>query len=205
MFSRHGGGDFMDIQQFSWADVICGVLTSLIHHSSSDCFKDVTATVLEQAEEAVGRFEISDTEQTFQQLMLSAKAMGILAGVRKGSRISDWPALLSSLLSVLTILAQKKSGVADHANDVEFLSAVVLSASIAVQYAPMDTLIPFISRYMCAFSTDPLSRYFLAFCSYIAEVDVERFRSFVQSYFQRYKIPIGTVVRILLTLYTDLS
>jgi U3 small nucleolar RNA-associated protein 20 len=205
MFSRHGGGDFMDIQQFSWADVICGVLTSLIHHSSSDCFKDVTATVLEQAEEAVGRFEISDTKQTFQQLMLSAKAMGILAGVRKGSRISDWPALLSSLLSVLTILSQKKSGVADHANDVEFLSAVVLSASIAVQYAPMDTLIPFISRYMCAFSTDPLSRYFLAFCSYLAEVDVERFRSFVQSYFQRYKIPIGTVVRILLTLYTDLS
>ena len=31
MFSQYDGGEFLDVQESPWADVICGVLTSLIH------------------------------------------------------------------------------------------------------------------------------------------------------------------------------
>lgn len=187
MFSQYDGGEFSDIQDSPWADVICGVLTSMIHHSNSDTFKDIIVTVLEQAAEAVDSFEVDETQQNFRRLMLSAKTMGILAGVRKGSRVSDWLALLSGLSKILDVLSQNAKAVAKPGNDTEFSDAVVLSTSIALQYAPMDTLIPFISRYMAALSTDSLSRYFLAFCSYFAEVNVERFQSFVLPYFQRYE------------------
>jgi U3 small nucleolar RNA-associated protein 20 len=185
MFSQYDGGEFSDIQHSPWADVICGVLTSLIHHSSSDTFKDIMVTVLEQAVDAVDSFEVDDTEQNCRRLILSAKTMGILAGVRKGSRVSDWPALLSGLSKVLNVLSQETRTVVNQGNDAEFSDAVVLSTSIALQYALMDSLIPFISCYMAAISTDPLSRYFLTFCSYFAEVNVERFQSFVLPYFQR--------------------
>lgn len=190
MFSLYDGGDFSDTHVSPWADVICGVLTSLIHHSSSDAFKDVIATVLEQAAEAIDSFETDQTKQNFQCLMLSAKTMGILAGVRKGSRINDWPALLSGLSEVLDILSQKAKALVNQGNDPEFSGAVVLSTSITLQYAPMDTLIPFISRYMAALSTDFLSGYFFTFCSYFAEVNMERFQSFVLPYFQRYGNPL---------------
>jgi U3 small nucleolar RNA-associated protein 20 len=195
IFSQHDGGDFSDIHVSPWADVICGVLTSLVHHSSSDTLKDVIATVLEQAAEAVDSFEIDQTKQNFRRLMLSAKAMGILAGVRKGSRVSDWPALLSGLSKVLDVLSPKAKALANQGNDPEFLDAVVLSTSITLQYAPMDTLIPFISRYMAALSTDFLSRYFFTFCSYFAEVNVERFQSFVLPYFQRCGDPLQLLRR----------
>ena len=122
--------------------------------------------------------------------MLSAKTMGILAGVRKGSRVSDWPALLSGLSRILNVLSKGAGTVANNGNDTEFSYAVVLSTSITLQYAPMDALIPFISHYMAALSTDSLSRYFLTFCSYFAEVNVERFQSFVLPYFQRYGVAL---------------
>jgi U3 small nucleolar RNA-associated protein 20 len=187
MFSQYDGVELSDIQGSPWADVICGVLTSLIHHSTSDNFKDIVATALEQAADAVDSFKIDETMQNFQRLMLSAKTMGILAGVRKGSRINDWPALLSGVSKILDVLSQKVKTIANHGNDIEFLDAVVLSTSITLQYAPTDTLIPFISRYMAAFSTESLSRHFLTFSSYFAEVNVERFQSFVLPYFQRYR------------------
>jgi U3 small nucleolar RNA-associated protein 20 len=205
MFSQYDRGGFSDIQQSSWADVICGVLTSLIHHSSSDTFMDIMATVLEQAASAVDSFEANETKYNFQHLMLSAKTIGILAGVRKGSRVSSWPALLSSLLMVLTVLSQKKKATAGHGNDIEFSSTFVLSTSIALQYAPMDSLVPFVSRYMTALSSDPLSTYFLTFCSYLAEVDAARFRSFVLPYFQRYENPYNSWTGILLSPGIDLS
>ncbi len=188
MFSHYDAGEISDIRQSPWLDVICGVLTSLIHHSSSDTFKDIMALVLEQVEDAVNSFEIDETKQNFGRLMLTAKTVGILVAVRKGSRVSDWPAVLSGLLRVLIVLSEKKRAAVNHENDVEFLDIVVLSTSIALQYAPMDSLIPIVSRYMTALSTDPLSRYFLTFCSYLAEVDVERFRPFLLPYFQRYEI-----------------
>jgi U3 small nucleolar RNA-associated protein 20 len=190
MFSQYDGGEFLDVQESPWADVICGVLTSLIHHSSSETFKDVIATVLGQAADAVDSFEIDETKQNFRRLMLSAKTIGILAGVRKGSRVSDWPALLSGLSRILNVLSKGAETVANCGNDTEFSYAVVLSTSITLHYAPMDTLIPFISHYMAALSTDSLSRYFLTFCSYFAEVNVERFQSFVLPYFQRYGVPL---------------
>jgi U3 small nucleolar RNA-associated protein 20 len=190
MFSQYDGGDFSDIQSSPWAGVICGVLTSLIHHSNSDTFKDIMVTVLEDAADAVASFEVDETQQNFRRLMLSAKTMGRLAGVRKGSRVSDWPALLSGLSKLLYVLSQKAEAVANHGNDTEFSEAIVLNTSIALQYSPMDTLIPFISRYMAALCTDFLSRYFLTFCSFFAEVNAERFQSFVLPYFQRYEHPL---------------
>jgi U3 small nucleolar RNA-associated protein 20 len=185
MFTHFGDGELPETESSPWADLICGVLTSLIHHSSSETLKDVFEIILEQSASAVGAFEANQKMQTFQRLMLSARIIGILAGVRKGSRVSDWAALLSSLLKILNGFSLKTNAIAGFGNDIRLSDAVVLSTSIALQYAPIDASIPFVSRYMATLTTDPLSRYFLTFCSYFAEVDVERFRSFVLPYFQR--------------------
>lgn len=185
MISQFNGGELPDVQKSPWADVICGVLTSLVHHSSSETLKDVVTSVLDQFLGAVDSFEANQITPNFQRLILSARTIGILAGVRKGSRISDWAALLSSLSMVLNALSRQKNAVSSFGNDLSLSNTVVLSTAITLQYAPMDVSIPFVSRYMTSLSTDPLSRFFLTFCSYFADVDIERFRSFVLPYFQR--------------------
>jgi U3 small nucleolar RNA-associated protein 20 len=185
MFTQFDDGELPDIQNFPWTDVVCGVLTSLIHHSSSETLKDVVAAVLEKSADAVDAFEAELTTRTSQRLILSARTIGILAGVRKGSRISDWASLLAGMSKLLNGLSRKANVIDGFGNDPRLSDAVVLNTSITLQYAPIEASIPFVSGYLAALSSDPLSRYFLTFCSYFAEVDVERFRSFVLPYFQR--------------------
>jgi U3 small nucleolar RNA-associated protein 20 len=186
MFGQLDEVEYEDGQTDPWTDVICGVLTSLIHHASSDTLKDVIATVLDLSKNARKAFEIAQTKSNFRRLMLSARTVGIIAGVRKGSRVSDWPALLSALSIVLEVLVQRATQMSDFEVDPRLWNSVILSTAISLQYGPMDALIPVVSTYMSALTKDPLARWFLTFCSYFAEVEMERFRSIVMPYFQRY-------------------
>lgn len=170
----------------SWMDVICGVLTSIIHHSSSDTFKDTFEVVIERANIAVASFTESTTEHELRRLLLSARTIGIAAGVRKGTRISDWPKLLKTQHEILLAVSKNAATVSKLEEDLTLWNSLILSVSITIQYSPMDALIPFISKYMDALTKEPLAKWFLTFSWYLSQTEPERFRSVALQPFQRY-------------------
>ncbi len=184
LFNAFDGTRSSEGKKSVWEDVACGVITSLVHHSSSDTMGEVISTVVAQVETRLAAYEEDQTIENYRQVMLSTRALGVLAGVRKGSRIADWKPVLAALSKVLTAftkltaLSEKQSGEAWH--------CLILTTSISLQYAPMDALIPHVSKYLDAIAKEPLARWFLQFCSYFAQVDTERFRSMVMPYFQRF-------------------
>ncbi|KAH9220293.1 HEAT repeat protein-like protein [Leptodontidium sp. 2 PMI_412] len=168
-----------------WMNVICGVLTSIIHHGSSDTFPEVLDVVLETTSSAVETFEQDPSKHNFRRLLLSARTLGIAAGVRKGTRLKDWTGLLRAMASILKITT-KYSNVVLENEDLDIWNYLILSVSITFQYAPMDTLISFISPFMDSLTKDPLMKWFLTFCSYLSEVEADRFRSIALPYFRRF-------------------
>jgi U3 small nucleolar RNA-associated protein 20 len=172
-------------EQSSWIDVICGVLTSIIHHTSSDTFKDIQEVVIAQSNLSIESFVESETEHGFRRLLLSTRMMAICAGVRKGTRVSDWPGLLKSIANVLGSLSKSVNAI-ESSSQLDIWASLVHSISITLQYAPMDAMIPFISPFMDALTKDPLAKWFLTLCSYLSEAEPERFRSIVLPFFQRF-------------------
>lgn len=168
-----------------WMNVVCGVLTSIIHHTSSDTFKDVLEIVKTQVSATIESAKEFSIELSTRRLMFAAKLVGIIAGVRKGSRISDWPSLLQSMSKILQFLS-KNFPVVAKGEDLETRNSVVLSVAIVVQYSPMNALITFVSPFMEALTKDPFAPYFLTFCAFLSEAESERFQSIVLPYFRRF-------------------
>ncbi|RFU32484.1 hypothetical protein B7463_g3857, partial [Scytalidium lignicola] len=169
-----------------WIDVVCGVLTSIIHHTNMETFKDIQETVLEQANIAVDSFEEYQNVHQWNRVLLSARLIGVMAGVRKGTRISDWPTLLQTLSRILLIIQKNGDTGIQHVGHAHFWDLVILSVSITLQYSPMDAVIPFVSGFMDSLTRDPLAQWFLTFCSYLCQANSERFRSMVLPYFKRF-------------------
>jgi U3 small nucleolar RNA-associated protein 20 len=169
-----------------WFDVTCGVLTSIIHHTSSDTFKDILNVVLESANAAIVSFAKSQSAYDLRRLLLSARMIGIIAGVRKGDRVSDWPRLHKTLHETLQGVSKNATIVSKSDQDLTLWNSLILSVSITIQYSPMDVLIPFISKFMDDLTKDPIAKWFLTFCSYLSQIEPERFRSVALQPFQRY-------------------
>ncbi|CZT47213.1 related to papaya ringspot virus polyprotein [Rhynchosporium secalis] len=168
-----------------WMNVICGVLTSVIHHGSSDTFPEILDVVLENAASAAETFEQDVSKQNLRHLLLSARTLGIAAGVRKGTRVRNWTGLLNAMALILKSITKNASFVIEN-EYADIWKYLILSISITFQYAPMDTLIGFISPAMDALTKDPLMKWFLTFCAYLSEVDADRFRSIALPYFKKF-------------------
>lgn len=172
-----------------WMKLVSGVLTSVLHHTNAETFKDVLTIVIEDANAALSVFQESSNNNSLCRVLFSARLIGISCGVRKGSRISDWQDILKTTSNVLRSISKSASLVTNFAPGVFVWDFLVHSVSIILQYTPMDALIPFISPFLDSLTKDPLARWFLTFSSYISEADPERFRSLVLPYFQRYLLP----------------
>lgn len=189
----------MDEEEFdgdsdgAWSNVVCGVLTSLIHHATPETLAggNIIAVVLEKSALAVTDYESNPTSKTGHQLLLSAKAIGILAGVRNGSRVLDWPSLVKELSQILKTMSKSPKAfpvVPDTEN--QLWKSAGLSTAIVFLYAPEEALIPFVAVMLDALTKDPLACNFLTFCSYFAQIggegkeDRKRF-GFVLPYFQK--------------------
>ncbi|KAE9381878.1 HEAT repeat protein-like protein [Stipitochalara longipes BDJ] len=169
-----------------WMNVICGVLTSMVHHSSSDTFGELLGTVIKLTNSSAESFAKSTKTNDFRPLLLSSRMIGIVAGVRKGTRISDWPGLLKAMSCVLKIVSKQSQFVVQHEDKLDIWNGLIHSVAITLQYTPMDAMIPFISAFMDALTKEPLAKWFLTFCSYLSDAEPERFRSIVLPYFQRF-------------------
>ncbi|KAF4629968.1 hypothetical protein G7Y89_g8172 [Cudoniella acicularis] len=184
--SALGDKDFESKEQSPWTSVCCGVLTSIIHHTSSETFQDVMDILQETTNSAAIIFSDSKSEHDLRRLLVSTRAIGIVGGVRKGSRISNWPSLLETTSNVLRVVSKNAMAVANFDLGVGMWDYLVLSISIILQYSPMDALIPFISHFMDSLTKEPLVKWLLTFCSYFSETDPDRFRSIALPYLQRF-------------------
>ena len=169
-----------------WMNVICGVITSMVHHSSSDTFGEILTVVLERANTSADLLSEHRSPHELRRTLFSARTIGIAAGVRKGSRIMDWPALLKTMSNILRPVCTNTELLMQNEESLDLWLHLVLSISISFQYSPMDAMIPYISSFMDSLIKDPLAKSFLTFCSYFSEAEPERFRSIALPYFQRY-------------------
>ncbi|RDW78044.1 hypothetical protein BP5796_05896 [Coleophoma crateriformis] len=180
--------DFVAATGSRWPDVVCGVLTSLVHHTSSETFKEVLEVVLEEANSAVQAFQSSHSKSDLTRLLLSARMIGVAAGVRKGSRIVGWPALLEASSQITQVISRNATHFGVIGGDFDLWRSLILTIAIILQYSPMDAVIPYISKFMEPLTKDPLAKWFLTFCSYLSEAEPERFRSVALPYFRRFVV-----------------
>jgi U3 small nucleolar RNA-associated protein 20 len=196
--------DLASKEPSAWTNVIHGVLTSMIHHSSSDTFKELLETVLELTTSSVESFTQSQKENDFRALLLSSRMIGIVAGVRKGTRVCNWPGLLKGMSNVLKAVSKHSRFVVQHEDELDIWNGLIHSVAMTLQYSPMDAMIPFISTFMHALTKEPLAKWFLTFCSYLSESEPERFKSVVLPYFQRLVVHVPRAIFTILMFCPDL-
>lgn len=168
----------------AWIDVVSGVLTSILHHTSPETFKVMLDLVVAQVLILASPSNEIPSKSSLRLLGLYAKMLGLIAGVRKGSRVSDWPSLLKSMTSILQIYSKSPS-LAGNLGQQDIWNCVMLSVAIMIQYAPMDSLISFVSPFLETLTKEPFATQFLTFCSFVSEGEPERFRSIILPYFRR--------------------
>ncbi|KAL2757360.1 hypothetical protein ACRALDRAFT_2099532 [Sodiomyces alcalophilus JCM 7366] len=167
--------------QSTWSDVICGVLTSVIHHSNATTFAPLEEALLEEANLRLAE-QTSDKPWRFVPLI---RAFSTVAGVRAGSRMGSWSSVVRRIVSMLDWTTKRAPDVSsDQANLV--WKHVIANTAIVWHVAPMDALIPCIKDFTNSLQREPFMRWFIPFCAYLSELDSQRFRSLFLSYFQRF-------------------
>ena len=158
--------------QMTWTDVCCGVLTSIIHHSTPETFEAVEKRIVEEAMAAPERS------------VLICQILGTMAGVRKGNRIQDWSPLVKALVQSLGHLSTL-GAVVERADAGQVWRRFMVNSAIIWARAPIDALIPSMNAFNGKMTKEPFMRWYIPFCSYLADLNSERFRSLFQKEFQR--------------------
>lgn len=161
-----------------WSDLVCAVLVSLVHHTTSETFSPILEVVLQAAQED------SQKDGDLPRSCLHIRLFGTMTGVRKGSRISQWSELLTLQMSCLKNAAASRKPVQGQA-DALFWQQVVVNVAIVWQQAPVDTIIPCLTTFGNIMSNEPLMQWFIPFCSYFSQLDPDRFRSLFLKQFQK--------------------
>jgi len=177
--------DLSSTEETSWVGLIHGVLTSILHHTDSIQFKGILDVVLELCKSSQDSFEEQKTLQELHRLLACTRMLGIVAGVRMGSRVQEWTPILQSLFLTLQLVQRELPVVTKFDSVVNLWQSLVLSVSITIQYAQMESLIPYSSKLLESLTKEPLAKYFLAFCSYLSESGPDRFGSLAKPYFQK--------------------
>lgn len=160
--------------QTPWTDVCCGVLTSIVHHSTPDTFKPLAEGILNLASQAP-----SDRSVPFLRLF------GLMAGVRKGSRVSDWASFMKVMNKTLENLSRDRGKILTCSGSVIW-ELLVANAGICWHQAPIDALITCLNDFNKIMTGEPFMRWYIPFCAYLAELNGPRFRSLFQKPFQKF-------------------
>lgn len=162
-----------DEAQFSLAEeVVCGVLTNIIHVTTSETFPELLKVVCAYV-------EAGKSENKVSHMKLSSHLVFVCVTTRKATRVKDWKDVHQSLV---TLLQRALQGLETHRDT---LPRILTSAAYALQLSPMDEMMPFMRPIMELVSDERLTSYFLSFCSTFSEFGPERFQIVVLPYFQR--------------------
>lgn len=164
-----------------WTDVCCGVLTNVIHHTTADSFQVLCGSIVEAASTRMK----NEGQNNPYGLSLFIRLHGIMAGVRSGSRLNDWRPVVKNLTELLQMLSKDAENISKYAGSIVW-DNVVANAAICWTQAPMDALMPSLNDFNKAMTREPLMRWYIPFCGYLAEVNGARFRSLFQKLFQKF-------------------
>lgn len=152
--------------------VIHGVLISLIHHCDGDSFAPALQTVLDATEVPVG----APTEIDVQ---MSIRFLFELAGVRSGSRITNWKIIFERLQALFDLIEQSP---VTH----ESLCADALaSAAVIFQHCPLGEAYPFL-RLLERTTSTFWKPHFISFCMFFADMGSERFKTMLLPRLQKF-------------------
>ncbi|OHW96244.1 down-regulated in metastasis domain containing protein [Colletotrichum incanum] len=165
----------------TWTDLVCGVLTSITHHSNDKDLAPVLEAIQEQVQKALSESKPNKAWKFVPQV----RVLGTAAGVRHGSRISNWTTLVENLTAMLDSMAQHSPEATEDKLGLVW-KHVIVNAAIVWHQAPIDALIPSIKDFMTALQRERLMRWYIPFCAYFSNLDSTRFRSLFQTYFQRF-------------------
>lgn len=165
-----------------WTNVCCGVLINIIHHSTPESFMGLLGSIMDFATNTI---EETATQENPYRLAVFARLFGIVAGVRDGSRISDWASFIKMLVKTLDALSKGGQKIARVAGQIIW-DDVVVHAAICWSQAPMDALIPSLNDFNKIMTGEPFMRWYIPFCACLAELNGARFRSLFQKPFQKF-------------------
>ncbi|KAI5206320.1 putative HEAT repeat protein [Aureobasidium subglaciale] len=152
--------------------ILRGSLISVIHHTTPETFESV--------QEAIFEFTDPKYEDAVENLDAANTLLFTAASVRKGSRISDWPTYVKRVTSMI-----KNADKASKQVDSDTLTALLNTLAVVLNYGPFDAVLQELAI------LDTISRgkwigHFLPFCNIFAELNQERFQSFVLPIFQKF-------------------
>ncbi|KAF9769469.1 hypothetical protein IL306_013076 [Fusarium sp. DS 682] len=166
----------------TWTDVVCGVLTSVIHHATTDTFGDFATGIHEAVRANMERISTADRQW---QVVPLLRIYGTLAGVRKGNRLSDWAPLVKNFIDMLSGVTKAGLEVPQGAASTVW-KFVIVNIAIVWHHAPIDALIPHLVPLIQSLSREPFMKWFIPFCCYFCELDAQRFESLFRNDFQRF-------------------
>ncbi|KAK8178639.1 U3 snoRNP protein Utp20 [Phyllosticta citribraziliensis] len=152
-------------------DVLQGVLTAVIHHTNSHTFSPILEVILETIQQ-------STPELGHTGLQNAARILLIVVGVRKGTRIQDWDAVLKAMAQ---IIARVESQVLSQGSGLA--SEALIALAVILQCSPMDVAIPHL-RILDKITSGPWQEYFLVFCNFFADLGTERFQKSIIASFR---------------------
>ncbi|KAI1272906.1 armadillo-type protein [Xylaria sp. FL0933] len=171
----------LSLEPMNWSEVVCGVLVSLVHHSTSETFVPIPKAVADAATADSTRAEFPLRN------ILYVRCLGTISGVRKGTRIIDWQLILGSLLQCLELIS-KNAKLSDMLESTAIWQQLLVNTAIVWQQAPMDVLIPYITEFTAVMTREPLIGWFIPYCSYFSDLDSTRFRSLFLKSFQKFVV-----------------
>ena len=154
------------------AELICGLTTNLVHHADAESFAPFLDMLLAHIN--------STSSLSLDEAAFSAELVFTICTVRKGSRISEWKPVISSVRALLRIYESS-----DHAVSCHTMISLQKAVACVLQMAPFDTLISISRVAMEDLSSSPASS-FLTFCTFFSEMGRERFDTIVTPYFYKY-------------------
>ncbi|KAI1338610.1 HEAT repeat protein [Xylariaceae sp. FL0016] len=173
--------DCVSEEPTTWSDLVCGVLVSIVHHTTPETFGLVSTAILE----AAAHDEARKTSPIRNCLYI--RCLGTISGVRKGTRITNWTPMIGCLMECMKS-ATKTTEVLEEMGPSAIWQQVVANAAIVWQQAPMDATIPYITDFVTVMTREPLMAWFIPFCSYFSRLDSARFRSLFLKPFQKFVV-----------------
>ncbi|KAF2743872.1 hypothetical protein M011DRAFT_489407 [Sporormia fimetaria CBS 119925] len=162
--------DYVHFRTPPFEPVLTGAVISVLHYSDADGFEPLLECILER---------VATTASDARYVALSSRLVFTVVGVRKGSRVKPWKAVLEAIQSLVTTASG--STALDQSDRQNVLKAV----AVVFQYCPLDVAIPFV-QVLETLTSGPWEASFLPFCNFYANIGSERFQSLLLPYFKKF-------------------
>ncbi|RMZ81096.1 hypothetical protein DV738_g2539, partial [Chaetothyriales sp. CBS 135597] len=149
-----------------------GFVVGLAHRTTSEGFQPILSVILSGiSSQSEGRNDDG--------LLCYLGLVQAVIGTRKGSRILSWKNMLGDLVPIL----QKQNEIAEGREQRQLILSI---SALALQYAPVNELLPF-SIPLLELSTHPgRPTEFFGFCTLVADLGKDRFQELVLPRLQQY-------------------